>query len=157
MVVWLGDDSHIVDGETAIAFYQTINDYQAIREKDDSLGINWMADPYLKHLDETLPTILLKPDTPFANMLVSKYKHKTGGGSSTSTQTVVSCGEVLYVGQDPVMELVWEAVGCFLNRRYFKRRWALQEAFHAREIEAYCGGHRISWNDLRTSFVESYP
>ena len=47
---------------------------------------------------------------------------------------------------------VWPALATFTQRRYFKRRWVLQELFNAQSATVYCGASSIGWDALERAF-----
>lgn len=56
-------------------------------------------------------------------------------------------------GPHPSVE---SALNLFLRRRWFTRRWVLQEVYHAREARIYCGTQYMMWEHFVVGFLRLY-
>ena len=55
-----------------------------------------------------------------------------------------------------VQEHIVPVLAMFSRRRYFKRRWVLQEIYNARSANVYCGSSTIAWAELQFAFKEFF-
>lgn len=119
-LVWLGEDTEEFDGAVVI------NSCKAI----DVDGPSWAymsatdRDLWIEQQGQALGSVL-KASSPWR---------------SASAQKVKMFSELEY--------LIASAAQTFIHRRYFTRRWILQEIFNSKSTIVQCGEHSIGWEPL---------
>ncbi|OCK83978.1 hypothetical protein K432DRAFT_463823 [Lepidopterella palustris CBS 459.81] len=56
----------------------------------------------------------------------------------------------------PASDAIWEAIGAFFDRPWFRRTWIIQEVVAATSVRIICGKWAVDWNDLYHAMEVAY-
>jgi hypothetical protein len=119
-LVWLGEDTEEVDGAVIISACKAIDvDGPSFGSMNDDERQLWSKQMH-QALDPTL--------------------HFSSPWKSAGKPTTEMFDELEY--------LIVCAAQAFIHRRYFTRRWVLQELFNAKSAIVHCGAYKINWDVL---------
>lgn len=128
VLIWVGKDDEANTGTIAVTFCRAIFKRPPPSRRDDQpaedLWSNWLYD-----LEDDLAPVkdLLTPNR----------------GSNADH----------WIRLRDLHQQVIPALATFSRRRYFKRRWVLQEIFNAQSTILYCGAATIPWYELQQAYT----
>lgn len=136
VIVWLGQETNDHDGEVSIAFLRSVLECEEeVLRVYNNVSARSVA---FQHA-------LRKPQTTFTALVASKFP-----------QYLCDPEDRWYGEKNRQYNFALQSLIRFFSRRYFKRRWVLQEIFHAQDAEVYCGPHKISWVTMMSATQKHY-
>ncbi|KPI42446.1 uncharacterized protein AB675_9577 [Cyphellophora attinorum] len=155
VLIWLGHDSAYLDAHFTFTLLKSIRRY-----REEMIGLQkWIQayrdhtgyEPNFEELDQRLVDIILQPTGPFS-LLKSSPTWQVIEEGATQLQDQGFIRNLNKVGtRHPLIVTVCTMLQKFFDRRYFSRRWVLQEIFHGKSTQITCGQQSMMWYDFEES------